>query len=111
MKVRSGTVHLLILQPSSFILPKDFLIKIRQFHRRRGGFKSLVTQLDASTINRLINRVCSYNSENYRHSCLQTCLANSSGDFRSDVFEMRSLTADDCAQANDGSELFRFGKP
>jgi hypothetical protein len=104
-------VRSFILHPSSFILLQDFPVKISQLHRRRGGFKSLVTQLDSRAINRLVDRVCSYNSVNYRHARLQTCFTDSSCDLSGDVFEMRSLTADDCANANHGIKLLRLGEP
>ena len=63
-----------ILHPSSFILFESFLVKIYQFHRRRGGFKTLVSQLDAGAIDCLVHRVGSYDPENNRHSSFQSRL-------------------------------------
>ena len=99
-----------ILYPSSFILLKDFLVKIYQLYRRGGGFKTLVTQLNSSAIDRLVHCVCSYNSEDYGHSRLQSCFADSSGYFSSDVFEMRSLAANDRAETNYRRKFFGFRK-
>ena len=102
---------LFILHPSSFILFQNFPVKINQLHRRGGRFKALVPQLDAGAVDCLVNRVCSYNSENYRHSCLQTCFADPASNFTGDVFEMRSLAANNRTKANDRIKLFRFGQP
>src|SRR6267142_770162 len=89
---------------------KSFLVKIDQLNRRRGGFKTFVTQLDSSTIDCLVNRVGSYNSKNHRNSCLQTCLRNAAGDFTRDVLEVWSLATNNCTEADDRIKLFGPGK-
>ncbi len=111
MKDERASRRSFIPHPSSFILLQDFLVKVNQLHRRRGGFKTFVAQLDAGTIDCLVNCVCSYNSINYRHPCLQTCLADSACDFCGYIFEMRSLATDNRADANDRIKLFRLGQP
>ena len=89
---------------SSFF--KNCPVKIRQLNRRRGGFKTLVAQFDSSAFNCLVHVVGSYHSKNYRHSGLQSCFADAARDFTGDVFEVWSLSANDCAQANDRIKLF-----
>ena len=110
MKVPLGHVSILIFQPSSFILFKNFLVKIYQFDRRGGGFKTLVTQLDSCAVDCLVNSIGSNNSKNYWHSGLQPCLRDATRYFTGDVLEVGSLTTNDCTETDDRIKLSRSGK-
>jgi hypothetical protein len=89
---------------------KSFLVKIDQFHRRGGGFKPLVPQLDSRAINCLVYRVGSYHSENYGHSRLQRRFPDTSRHFAGDVLEVWGLTTNNCTDADDRIKLSRAGK-
>ena len=84
---------------------ESFLVKIYQFHRRHGGFKSLVPQFHAGAIDSLIDRVGRDDAEYYRKSGGQCCMRNSVRHFARDVIEMRSLTTDNSTETNDCIKL------
>src|ERR1051325_5096841 len=86
-------------------LLKSFLVKIYQFHRRHGGFKTLVSQLHSRAIDCLIDRVSSDDTEYYRNSRCQSSMRNSVRDFTGNVIKMRRLSANDRAETNDCVKL------
>src|SRR5690242_6350609 len=92
----------------------------RQFARKTGhlnggeaSLETFVAALEAGAVNRLLQRVTGENAECHGHACIELGKLDAAGDFAGDVFEMRSLAAQDTSDAYNriaaarGREFFR----
>src|SRR5947209_2763884 len=75
-------------------------IKIYQLDSRHCGLEPLVACFHTCAINRLLKRICRDDAVNYWNIRLHRGLRDSLRYFRSDVLEVRSLAANDCADAD-----------
>ena len=88
----------------------DGFFQIRHLNRRKRGFESLIAHLQSGTIDRLFEILASEHTECMRHSSFLRRLSNPPRDFVDDYVVMRSIPANQAAQADDGIVFFSFSK-
>jgi len=96
--------------PDGRWLTADGCLQIRHLHRRQRRLKSLVPQLQAGAINRLLQRVACQHAKRMRDSSLLRRLPDAASNLIHDHIVMRRIAADQAAEANDGVIFFGFGK-
>ena len=88
--------------------PKVVVIQVYDFYRRRRCFVPFVVLFGAGARGRLIDIVSGDHSEQQGHAGLQTRIGDAVRGGRGDKIKVRSVTANDHAQANHRVELSGF---
>ena len=90
------------------MLSAEGLLQIRHLNRCQCGFQSLVAHLQASAIDRLLQRVTCEYPECVRHASFLRRLADPTRHFVDDDVVMRGISAQQAAEADDRVVLLRF---
>src|SRR5260370_27286395 len=88
---------------------ESFPIQTCQFHRRCGGLKTLIAELNSGAVDGLIDILRGNDAKQQRHARLQTGLADAARGFAGDVIKVRCLSANDHPQTNHGVKLSGLG--
>jgi hypothetical protein len=84
------------------VLSADSFIQVRHLDRRQSRFQSLVTALQAGTIDRLFERIAGENAEGMRNSGFLSRLADATRDFVGDYVIVQRIAAEKATDTDDG---------